>query len=590
MVYNTSMIAKWIRWQGLIPFVIITVCIAAFWLLMADSLIKMGIEKAGTSALGAKVELKGADLSLSPLGLTLTGLEITNPDEPMTNAFEAGRLAFLMDGGRLLLGKVLIDEMSAEGIRFDTKRRYSGAIRKEQKDSKKKSTPAAADKSSGTGAAGFEIPDVDEILKREELDTLKLADKVSSEIKEKEAHWNARLKTLPDSGTLKEFERRYKEIEKKFKGSTVDKLKAANDAKQLQKDIKTASDSVKSASSDLEKDYKNLRADINSALKAPERDLSRLKEKYRLSSKGAGNLSSLIFGPKVDEYLGKARSIYSLAEPLMKKSDEKPKKPERGKGVNVKFREFHPAPAFWARKVKTEVLLEPGPVVGVISDISSDQAVTGKPTTFKLAAEGLEKTRSMEIKGAIDHRDPKAPKDNFALNVKDRTIEGMRLSSSSDLPITIRSGKSDTVVEAQVGAGGAFRSSATVKVHSAEIESSPSGSSIAKAMGKAVSALDGFSVGVKAVGTLSDYNVSVSSDIDNALKSAVGSLLKEESDRFEARLKDSIREKTEARLAGLKDDLKGIEDKKSLLAGKSGSLDSLLGKSSGIKADKLLRF
>jgi hypothetical protein len=166
----------------------------------------------------------------------------------------------------------------------------------------------------------------------------------------------------------------------------------------------------------------------------------------------------------------------------------------------------------------------------------------------------------------------------------------MRLSGSSELPITIKSGRSDTTVKAQVGAGNSLLSSATVKVHSADIESSPSGGGIAKAMGRAISSLDGFSVDVKATGTLSDYTISVSSDIDKALKTAVGSLLKEESDKFEARLKTRIREKTEKRLAGLKGELKGIENNKSQVSGKSGSLDSLLRKSSGIKADKLFRF
>jgi uncharacterized protein (TIGR03545 family) len=402
---------KWIRWSGLLAFAAITGCMAVFWLLMADSLIERAIERAGTAAVGARVELKAADLSISPLGLTLTGLAVTDPDEPMTNAFEAGRLAFLMDMGMLLHGKVIIEEMSAERIELDTERKTSGAIRKRTAESVQRTPPpAAVDKAAGPDSTGFEVPDVDEILKHEELDTLRLADEVSSDIKKKEAHWGKRLKTLPDTGTLKEFERRYKEIERKFKGSTRDKLKAVTDAKKLQKDIKAARDTVKRASRDLEADYKKLRSDINSALKAPERDLRRLKNKYQISAQGAGNLSSLIFGPKADEYLEKARSLYSMAEPFMKKSDEGPEKPERAKGVNVKFREFNPAPSFWAKRVKADLLLASGPVTGVISDISSDQRVTGRPTTFKLSAKGLEKTRSIEIKGGIDHRNPKAPK------------------------------------------------------------------------------------------------------------------------------------------------------------------------------------
>jgi len=591
MVYNTSMLTKWIRWKGFGAFVIIIAGIAAFWLILADSLVKSTIENAGTSAIGAKVELKTADLSLFPLGLTLTGLEVTNPDEPMKNAFEAGRLAFLMDSAMLFNGKVIIDEMSAQGLQLDTDRKTSGRIDdKAGQDRKKADAPAVPGESAGMGMAGFEVPDVEEILGREELETLRLADKVSADIKKKEDHWDTRLKTLPDSGTLKDFERRYKEIERKFNGSTRDKIEAVSDAKKLQDDIKTAKNTINKAATALETDYKELRDNINMALKAPDKDIRRLKDKYQISSKGAENLSSLIFGPKINEYIKKARSVYSIAEPFMKSADEKPKKVERSKGTDVKFREFNPTPAFWAKKVKADLLLAPGPVTGTISDISSDQRTTGKPTAFRLSGQGFEKARSIEVKGSLDHRITETPKDEFSLDIKDRTISDLELSSSSELPVTIKRGSSDTSVHAWIGSGGTFRSTATVKVRSAEIESSPSGGDIAKAMGRAISSLEGFSVDIRAEGTLSDYRISVSSDIDRALKAAVGNLLREESNKFEARLKSSIKEKTDARLAGLKGELKGIEDRKSLVNTNSGSLESLLSKSSGIKADKLLKF
>jgi len=580
---------KWIRWPGLIAFIVIVGLMAAFWLLLADLLLERAIESAGTAAIGARVELKGANISLSPLGITLIGLEVTSPDEPMINALETQRIAFLMDGQRLLLGKVLIEEMSAEGIRFDTDRKTSGAI--DRKASQEKADVSGSRKDGSAAPEGFEVPDVDEILGREELETLKLADKVSADIKQKETAWDVRLKTLPDSKTLKEFESRYKEIERKFKGSTKDMLVAVKDASELQRDIKAARDMVKSAATDLEADYRNLAADINMALKSPERDLKRLKNKYQISARGAGNLSSLIFGPSVEQYISKANSAYSIAKPFLDTKNDKPPKPERKKGIDVRFREFNPAPAFWARSVKTQVILSSGPVEGTMSDLSSDQTITGRPTTINLSAKGLEKARSMVIKGSMDHRNPASPNDRLEIAIMGRTIDGLKLSGSGSLPVTINSGKSDTIVKASVRAGDRFNSTATVRVHSASIISDPSGEDkVARAMGRALSALKGFSVDVKANGTLSDYRISVKSDIDEALKTAVGGLLKEESLKFEASLRDAIKTRTSAPLSELKGKLKGLEGSKASLTSKSASLDSLLRDASGIKANKLLRF
>ena len=119
---------KWIRWQGVAAFAVVCIGLAALWWLVMDRLIERAIEKAGTAAVGAKVELDKADLTLFPLGLALTRLQITDPDEPMTNAIEIGRIAGAVDGLNLLRRKVIIEEMAMEGVRFGTARRTSGAI------------------------------------------------------------------------------------------------------------------------------------------------------------------------------------------------------------------------------------------------------------------------------------------------------------------------------------------------------------------------------------------------------------------------------------------------------------------------------
>ena len=100
---------KWIRWRGLVAFVIISAVVSVFWFFLIDRIIERYIEKAGTSIVGAKVELEKADLSLFPMGLTLTGLQVTDPGSPMRNAVEAERIAFLMDAVNLLMRKVTID-------------------------------------------------------------------------------------------------------------------------------------------------------------------------------------------------------------------------------------------------------------------------------------------------------------------------------------------------------------------------------------------------------------------------------------------------------------------------------------------------
>lgn len=120
----------WIRWPGLIVFVALSALIVAFWLLIVDALVKRVIEATGTKMVGAKVELDSADLSLFPLGLALTRLQVTNPDAPMTNAVEIARIALTMDGLNLLRRKVIVEEMTMGGLKLNTPRTTSGAVQK----------------------------------------------------------------------------------------------------------------------------------------------------------------------------------------------------------------------------------------------------------------------------------------------------------------------------------------------------------------------------------------------------------------------------------------------------------------------------
>ena len=119
---------KWLRWQGLIVFGVVSCIILIFWIFLVDTIVKRTIEKAGTKVVGAKVELADADVRLFPPGLTLTNLQVTNPDSPMFNAVEAGRIDFSPDVLNLLKRKIIIDTMAIEGVRFNTSRKTSGAV------------------------------------------------------------------------------------------------------------------------------------------------------------------------------------------------------------------------------------------------------------------------------------------------------------------------------------------------------------------------------------------------------------------------------------------------------------------------------
>src|SRR5437762_8117232 len=57
-----------------------------------------------------------------PICLTLTRIQVSNPDEPMRNAVEVSRVTMRLDGGSLLRRKVIVEEMILDGVRLNTPR------------------------------------------------------------------------------------------------------------------------------------------------------------------------------------------------------------------------------------------------------------------------------------------------------------------------------------------------------------------------------------------------------------------------------------------------------------------------------------
>jgi uncharacterized protein (TIGR03545 family) len=167
---------KLIRWQGLIAFIGIVVLLSVLFIVFADGIAKRAIEKTGTMVVGAVVDLDDVDLALFPLGLKLKGLRVTNPDEPMKNAFEIMRADFSIDASNLLWRKILINEMTVDGVKFNTQRKKSGAI----KVSKKFRAPEKSEqeKLEKRKLPSFDVKDVKTILKKEKLLTIEEAKKL----------------------------------------------------------------------------------------------------------------------------------------------------------------------------------------------------------------------------------------------------------------------------------------------------------------------------------------------------------------------------------------------------------------------------
>ncbi|MEM9186540.1 MAG: TIGR03545 family protein [Planctomycetota bacterium] len=116
------------RWGYLAPrlgVVLAGLCVIE---LGAGWVVKQAIRAAGEPAVGARINLAKSRATVLGSRIELAGLQVANPDAPMTNLVEADAIDLDLDGALLLRKRAVIKRGSVRGLRFGTARVASGEL------------------------------------------------------------------------------------------------------------------------------------------------------------------------------------------------------------------------------------------------------------------------------------------------------------------------------------------------------------------------------------------------------------------------------------------------------------------------------
>ena len=583
---------KWIRWWGLGAFVVIAAILGCVWIFLVDGWVKYLIEEAGTEAVGAKVELDAADLSLFPAGLKLARLQVTNPKKPMTNAVEIASVNMGLDGLNLLRRKVIVEEMALEGVRLGTPRTTSGATQE----------ISPQEEESGTFSIdlpSLEVPDVKNILEQEDLETIRLIETLKADLKREKETWKSRLKELPGKAQLAEYKKRVKNLKKAKKGGLKGILGGVEEVQSLKQDIEKEIASLKGAKKEFEDKVALLRTRFDQIKTAPQRDIQHLKAKYNLSPQGLANMSQALLGSQIGSWVRQGASWYERAKPFLEGAEAlggseagpEVQKPLRGKGLDVHFKEAHPLPDFLIRLTKVSVSLDMGDLAGTVHNITTDQPTLGKPTTFAFSGEQLKGVKSVALEGALNHVVPTDSKDQLTLQAKGYELTNLVLSKDDKWPVALTSGLGDMKMNAELN-GQVLTANGTGNLRDLHLSAGKEGDTnpLTKALSSAVTDISQLSIQADVEGTLEQQDVTLSSDLDRILQNAAGKMVNELAAKFGAELQSAISAKIAKPMQDLKSNLSGFnkiaEDLTDRLAQENDLLKSLLEKSLPVKGLK----
>lgn len=555
---------KWIRWQGLLVFVAVMAVVLVFWFLLVDKIVKSSIEKVGTAIVGAKVELNDADLSLIPLGIMLDTLKVTNPNEPMKNAIEFKKGVAAIDFGNLLMRKVIIDEMSLSGIQFNTDRKYSGAVKKttKSKETEKKGFKLQL--------PSFEMPDVKEVLEKENLESLAAIKTLKEDIENAKAQWEEKLNSLPDKKKFENYKDRIDNLKSSTKG-IGGVFGKASEVSSLKKDIEADISQIKQSLEDFKNQKESLNQKIQSLKNLPEKDIARLKEKYGFSGDFAQNFTKILFGEKVSNYVNSAIYWYEKLAPYLESGEEKDHKEKepkkvRARGVDIKFKEYNPMPDFLITKSFTDMIIAGNVLAGEINNITSSQKILGKPLIFNFNAKSLKNAKDIKITGKIDHITSKS-NDTLKASLEGVKLENLNLLDSRDVKIVMEEAFANLSLDAKI-AGENLDVTINANVNSVNFSGMSEKERVSNILNIALGEITKFNLQAKISGKTDDYALSISSDIDKTMKNAMDKVIKDQMAEFEKKLKDEIVARVNIPLGGLQSQFKGLDNIENELKGR----------------------
>lgn len=427
------------RWRAIVPLGLFLILMIGIWLLFADRVGRIAVERGGTAILGARVDVRALHISLGRGNVTIAGLVVASPFDSLQNLFEADQMVADLDMLPLLEKKVAIDRLAATGLRFGTQRATSGFVRSTGPGA---SAQIMANVRSWAAQPALQVPllqlatgklSIDSLDPRK-LQTIQAAESLATRIDSSTRAWTEALSGIDaqaaaDSGVA--FVQRLQRAKPTDLALIRDARRTLDRLKQTRDRLATLERGVAAGAGTLQQGL----ADIGAART---RDYAFAKSLIRLPPIDAGAIAWVLFGPEAVAKFQRALYYTQLARAYMPPGLKPRPEPARQAGISVEFPREHKVPGFLLRDAELSFLVGsdsggPRRYSGRLQGLTSAPAVYGRPTTFDV------RTPTVSADAMFDHVHD-TPRDALGGTIRDVTIPAIALPG---LPIRVMPGTGD---------------------------------------------------------------------------------------------------------------------------------------------------
>lgn len=559
-----------VRILGLTTFVAVLAIISLIYILFADYFIAGSIRTAGSQLVGAQIDLDSANLSLGEEKLTLSKLAITNPKKPMSNAIQVDYLELDVDASELAWNKVIVDKVQVTNLLLNTPRQSSGALTDHWLDVSDWQ-PMSEIQDLGAITAD-NLPEPDEILAREKLETLDAIEDFKTSMATAEAELTEQLAALPDDAKMDSYKKRFDDIKKSASGGNklLGFLSKGKEFKELRKDLKKDIAAIKDFKSAIQNQRKVLTQQLQNVKNMPSKDFNRLKQKYSFSGDGVANLVTTILGPQIGGWMKDGLGYYQLLQPYMTQMEGTDNEAVQAsqvltdRGRKIAFEDENPLPDYLIKAIDIATPEVTGElsINGNIKNLTTQPERWAEPLDINLngTASFL---KNFVLSGVFDHRDAKSSSDNLKLGISGLDLKSVMTSSEQSSPVKTNNGSVDINANVKIIDDAlSTHINLNFKQLALEVvEAEPWVTTVVDGISK----LPEFEVVIELTGSLNAPKTAISSpDLSKLSQQVLQSLLSDELKGFESELMKQIQQSTENPL----NDMPGLD-------GLDGLLDQL---------------
>ncbi|WII73281.1 TIGR03545 family protein [Bdellovibrio sp. 22V] len=403
-----------IRWEAIIPATIIVLLIVAYFHFFFDGHLRRALEWAGYKAVGAEVNIANLETSFFKASLRVQGIEVTDAEKPTHDSIKIGDIRFSMLWDALLRAKVVVNEAAVEQIEFGVKRKRPGKVKPPEADDGKPGATEVLKKRAleeAQGQAGDNVlGDVIAMLGgsdanvqleklKESLPSKAMLEKFDADLKGKQQAWDARLKTLPQEKDIRALNDRLNKVKYKDFKSPQELQTSIQELDRIYKEGDAMYKQVQSTGDDLGKDLKAVESQYKQIETQIKTDVKTLEQHFRIPQLDAKAMTMAVFNRYLAPYKSKFYRYKEMADkyipPNLKKKGEKDEVPiqphPREEGISYEFGRPNSYPLVWIKRtaVSSQAGSSPdaGDIKGEITDITTNQALTGKPTVASLSGD-----------------------------------------------------------------------------------------------------------------------------------------------------------------------------------------------------------